>query len=445
MKFWPVLAPAVLSVSACASAPAQMAARAAPQSMSLAPERYIVAGIDNARPALALRAGTSPRGYDGVTAYGPSPRARQLMQTLVSDYGLREVTTWPIEPLHMHCAVLEVPANVDRSDLLVRLGRDPRIRLAQPLQTFATRTQSYNDPYVGLQRGFAQMDVADAHAMSRGEDVKIAVIDTGADTAHPDLRGVVVKARNFVDQDMRQFNRDRHGTEVVGVIAAVANNRKGIVGVAPRARIWLFKSCWQLQPDADAARCNSFTLAQALVAALDSGVQVVNLSLAGPEDPLLRSLIQEGVHRGILFVGAAPAGGATAQDGFLHQSGAIEVASMDSPPQSDGRLYAPGTEILTLLPGGRYDFASGASLATAHVTGAVALILAAHPTVNSAAMLALFAKTSGQFVNADGSRAGEGVDACAALVAATGHGTCQHVEPRLNRVAGAGAVPLASH
>lgn len=444
MNFRHLLLATVLVLSACAGTPAQIASKAAPQSLRLAPERYIVAGIDNVRAAPPLRAGSSPRGYDGIAAYGPSARAQQIMLTLASDYGLREVTAWPIDPLHMHCAVLEVPADVDRGALLAKMERDPRIRLAQPLQSFETRTQSYNDPYVGLQRGFAQMDVADAHTLSQGDGVRIAVIDTGADTSHPDLRGVVSKARNFVDQDMRQFNRDRHGTEIVGVIAALANNREGIVGIAPRAQLWVFKSCWQLQPDSDAARCNSFTLAQGLVAALDAGVQVVNLSLAGPEDPLLHSLIQEGVHRGIIFVGAASASGATAQDGFLHQSGVIEVAGIDSPRQSDGRLYAPGAEILTLLPGGRYDFASGASIATAHVTGAVALILALHPTLSSTAVRELFAKTSEQFAGADGSP-GDAVDACAALVAASGRGLCKHFEPRQDRVAGRATSPLAPH
>lgn len=438
MIFRPLLMFVALGLAACAGTPQQIASKVAPQSLQLAPERYIVAGIDNVRAAPALRAGSSPRGYDGLSSYGPSARARQIMAALANEYGLHEVSAWPIEPLHMHCAVLEVPADVDRDALLAKLERDPRVRLAQPLHTFATRTQSYNDPYVGLQRGFAQMDVADAHTLSQGDGVRIAVIDTGADTSHPDLRGVVSKARNFVDQDMQQFNRDRHGTEIVGVIAARANNREGIVGIAPRAQVWVFKACWQLQPDSDAAHCNSFTLAQGLVAALDAGAQVVNLSLAGPEDPLLRALIREGVHRGIIFVGAASDKAVNPEEGFLHQSGVIEVAGLDSPRSSDGRLYAPGAEVLTLLPGGRYDFASGASLATAHVTGAVALILALHPRLSSTAVHDLF-------TGSDGGHAGQSVDACAALVAVSGRGLCKPYEQRQDRVAGRAGATLATH
>src|ERR1700692_4907104 len=206
------------------------------------------------------------------------------MRALENEYGLREVSAWPIDPLHMHCAVLEIPDGTDRNTLLAALAHDRRIKLAEPLQSFATRTEPYNDPYVGLQSGFRQMDVADAHPWSRGDGVRVAIIDTGADTEHPDLRSNIAAAANFVDSDAGQFRLGLHGTEVAGVIAAVANNGLGIVGVAPGARLLLFKACWQARLDADAARCNSFTLARALVAAFDAHAPIVNLSLAGHGD-----------------------------------------------------------------------------------------------------------------------------------------------------------------
>ena len=306
-------------------------------------------------------AGSSPRGYDGITGYDRAA-TRQMIRSLESEYGLREVSAWPIAPLHMHCAVLEVPEGVDRRTLLAAMTQDKRIKLAQPLQSFATRTDAYNDPYVELQRGFQQMDVAGAHLRSRGEGIKVAIIDTGADTRHADLRANIAGAMNFVDSDAEQFQRDRHGTEMAGVIAAVANNREGIVSTAPAARLLLLKACWQVQLDADAARCNSFTLARALVAAFDAHAQIVNLSLAGPADPLLSGLIREGLRRGVLFVGAAPPDTEEGKEALLHEPGVIEVASAESHPAPSAAastaLYAPGREILTLLPGGHYDFAS---------------------------------------------------------------------------------------
>lgn len=414
---------AVFWLGGCGILRPHIESRAAARTFDDAPERYIVAAVDNESPMPGAHAGTTPKGYDGLTAYGPSSHALRTLQALEAEYGLREVAAWPIAPLRVHCAVLEMATTANRETVLAALSNDRRIRIAQPLQTFVTQTETYDDPYVGLQRGFQEMDVPDAHTWSRGTGVKIALIDTGADTQHPDLRGAVVLAANFVDDDDAQFRRDRHGTELAGVIAAVANNREGIVGVAPESRLLVFKACWQLSAGADAARCNSFTLAKALTAALDAHVQIVNLSLAGPEDPLLRELIAEGVHRGIVFVGAAPARVA-GTDRFLQQTGVIDVASSGTQGLSGAPVYAPGREILTLLPDGHYDFASGSSLATAHVTGAVALLLAKNRQLSAAAVYQLLIATTSHAP--PGVSPADSVDACAAVRALVGHGVCKN-------------------
>jgi Subtilase family len=418
---WAILAVAVALASACSSAPVRIDSRALGNQVSLSPERFIIVAVENAPATYVAHAGSTPRGYDAVADYGPSSHARQTMRAVERDYGLHEVNAWPIEPLNVHCAVLEIPSGADRNTLLAELAKDRRIKLTQPLQTFATRTEGYNDPYIGLQRGFQQMDVADAHPWSRGEGVKVAVIDTGVDIQHADLRGSIAAAANFVDADDQQFRRDRHGTEMAGVIAAVANNREGIVGVAPRARLLIFKACWQARADADAALCNSFTLARALAAAFDAHAQIVNMSLAGPDDPLVGDLIREGLRRGVLFVGAA----AESAGSLLHQPGVIEVASSETHSAVANALYAPGREILTLLPGGHYDFASGASIATAQVSGVVALMVAKNPGLSAAAAYRLLRDTSSSLQAVDGSVGG--VDACAAVVTLVGQGSC-HTE-----------------
>jgi hypothetical protein len=420
MRLW---APVILALvaSACSNTPVRIESRALADQISRSPEHFIIAAVDNDPNVLVARAGSTPRGYDNIAAYGPSPAARQTMRALENDYGLREVSAWPIDPLHMHCAVLEVPDGTDRGTVLAAMAHDRRIRLAEPLQSFATRAETYNDPYVGLQRGFQQMDVADAHPWSRGDGVRVAIIDTGADTEHPDLRGNIAVAANFVDSDDRQFRLDRHGTEIAGIIGAVANNREGIVGIAPGARLLLFKACWQARFDADAARCNSFTLARALVAAFDAHAQIVNLSLAGPADPLLTDLIREGLRRGVLFVGAAPADMAEGNEGLLHQPGVIEVASTEKQSPLGSALYAPGREILTLLPGGHYDFASGDSIATAEISGVLALLLAKKAGLSAADAYRVLRDTS---AHPGGAGGGTLVDACAAVTSLVGHGYC---------------------
>jgi hypothetical protein len=426
---WSVLTVVMILAGACSSTPPRIESRALGNQASQSADRFIIVAVENAPAAYVAHAGSTPRGYDAVVEYGPTSHARQAMRALEREYGLREVSAWPIEPLHIHCAVLEIPSGADRNALLAALSKDHRVKLTQPLQTFATRTNGYNDPYIGLQRGFRQMDVADAHPWSRGEGVKVAIIDTGVDIRHADLRGSIAGAANFVDADDAQFRRDRHGTEMAGVIAAVANNREGIVGVAPNARLFIFKACWQARSDADAALCNSFTLARAITAAFDVHAQVVNLSLAGPDDPLLGELIREGLRRGVLFVGAA-AEGPTATGGLLHQPGIIEVASAETHSAIANALYAPGQEILTLLPGGHYDFASGASIATAQVSGVVALMLAKNPELSAVAAYRLLRDTSSSLNAGDGGA--RGVDACAAVVTLVRQGTCHTAEGNLS-------------
>lgn len=429
MTRWAAVALTVATASACGHIPVRIESRVlagrtsdVTRAVARSPDRYLIAAVDNDGDGFPGHAGSTPRGYDAIAAYGPTQRARQVMRSLEHDYGLREVSAWPIQPLHMYCAVLEVPNDASRATLLGALSHDRRIRLTQPLQTFATRTETYNDPYVGLQRGFRQLDVADAQQWSRGEGVRVAVIDTGADIEHPDLRGAVVVAENFVDSDERKFRRDRHGTEIAGVIAAVANNHLGIVGIAPASRIMVFKACWQLRSDADAARCNSFTLARALAAAIGAHAQVINLSIAGPADPLLGDLIKTGLRRGIVIVGAAAPGQAD-NSSFLHEAGVIEVGDAGTRAPVSAILRAPGREILTLLPGGHYDFASGVSLSTAQVTGVVALVLAKHPGLSPAAVYRLLRDTSVHPTPFAHGR--DRVDACAAVVKIVGRGTCR--------------------
>jgi subtilisin family serine protease len=172
-------------------------------------------------------------------------------------------------------------------------------------------------------------------------------------------------------------------------------------------------------------------LARALTAALDSRAQIVNLSLAGPADPLLRQLIQEGLRRGILFVAAAPPEGVQSGVPFLQVDGVIEVAGDGVLGGPGAPLRAPGREILTLLPGGHYDFASGTSVATAHVTGIVALLLAKKSKLTGDAAYQLLRDTT-VHVDAGGD---DTVDACGAVTALIGHGLCHNGTPVGRRLA----------
>ncbi len=114
-------------------------------------------------------------------------------------------------------------------------------------------------------------------------------------------------ARNLVAEHPLARDGEIHGTAIAGIIASAVNNREGIIGVAPDVSIAALRACWAVVDDGLAAQCSSFSLAQALEVALGLQPNVINLSLAGPDDPLLSRLLDRAIERGIVVVTAHPA------------------------------------------------------------------------------------------------------------------------------------------
>jgi hypothetical protein len=434
------VAAVVLQLAGCSSVGARAAEDDAAPGMRSNPERYILVTVDNEPSTMQTRAGATTRGYDTVVRYKVSSRARATVQELSSSYRLREVRAWPIPALKVHCVVFELPAGAEREAVLARLRGEPDVRIAQPLQTFATASSAadsrpssnaklattYNDPYLDLQRSLQQMAIPAAHRFSRGRGVRVAVIDTGIDTRHPDLAGRIAASRNFIDRDQANFERDRHGTSVAGLIAALAGNSEGIVGVAPEVKLIVLKACWQLDDASDAAVCNSFTLAQALAAAIDARANVINLSISGPSDPLLEELVSTADRSGVVVVGAVPPSGkapAGAALAFPARAAGVIAVDTSRPRSSPSRdIPAPGDDIFTLTPEGGYGFASGISLATAQVSGVVALLLARQRDLRSEQVRALLTGATERMPTPQGEVAS--LNACAALAAMLGEGPC---------------------
>jgi subtilisin family serine protease len=419
---------AVWFLGGCAGAGARPDGQTPLADMQTNADRMVVVTVANELQSVASKAGSTFRSYDSWTPYQASAAAQSTVAGLAKDYHMQAVASWPISALQAHCVVFDVGSQASRAEVMARLSHDKRVKLVQPLQSFGTRSSAsaYNDPYVGLQTGFNELDAADAHQYSRGAGIRVAVIDTGMDVAHPDLQGRVVVSRNFVDDDAHQFVRDKHGTEVAGVIAAVANNKQGIVGIAPEVKIIALKACWADTPDSELASCNSFTLAKAIAAAIEQRARIVNLSLGGPDDQLLDELVRAGQRRGMIFVGAAPNGGhmngfPTGVAGVI----AVGVARSAAPDAGANMLIAPGHEILTLTPGGHYDFASGSSIAAAHVTGTVALLLAEDEKLDADALRAVLTESRQSPADGDGSI----INACRALTRILKQADCRSQVP----------------
>ncbi len=402
----------VLSIVAgCAAHSTQRSDASLPIEARAEPRGYVVVTVRNPLLPLARRAASSAHGYDGEGPYAAGTPARRTARTLAADYHLALASSWPIATLGVHCLVYALPPGVDAASVLSALAQDRRVESAQPLLSFDTESAPYNDPYADLQPNLARLGVTAAQGLSRGEGVRVAVIDTGADTGHPDLRPRAAVERNFVDSDDRAFRADAHGTAVAGVIAAVPNNHVGIAGIAPDVQLLAYKACWRPRPSDMHAVCNTFTLAQALEAAIEVRADVINLSLAGPSDPLLTRLVQRALASGAIVIGAVPPGEAhgTFPAGI---PGVISVDAAEDEASATATLRAPGHDVLSLAPDGHYDFFSGSSLATAEISGIVALLRAGHPHLSAAEATALLVRSAPV---SSVSRAGPVPDACAAL------------------------------
>ncbi len=353
----------------------------------------IVAVVD--RPALAAGSNSGGRGDYRRAGYFGSDQAHADAQAIAEQYGLTELAAWTIAPLSWRCMLYRLRAGADRGAVLQALQSDPRIQLAQPSNRFDTLADAprYNDPYLELQSGLRSLYATAAQQFGQGENVTVAVIDGAVDTRHPELAERLRARHDYVRKgaDGETAAIDAHGTAVAGVIAATANNREGIVGVAPRSNLLALRACW---PDAGSARggarCNTFTLAQALVAAIGAGAEVINLSLAGPRDALLEKLVAYASARGVVVVGALPSSGRI--EGFPAAAPGVLVAAVaGDAPAPAGTLAAPGRDVLTLAPGGGYAYLSGSSMAAAHVSGAAALLKSIRPRLTGEEIAQLLA------------------------------------------------------
>jgi len=390
----------------------------------------IVVAFANEPSSAPGPAGSTGRRYTG-DGYRVSQSAEENARRVAAQYSLREVASWPIRELAMHCVVFEITSGRPAADVLAALAHDPRVVLAQPLHEFHTLTSpsasatsatpaAYNDPLYDLQTNLPALGVPEAHRRAQGAGVRVALIDTAVDAHHPDLDGRIAHSHSFIGGSRGSGGSQRHGTAMAGIIAAVANNNIGIVGIAPRAQLEVFEACWQLAPDSDAAACNTFTLAKALAAALESGVPLVNLSVAGPSDPLLAALIESGLRRGVVFVGAVDAEGGfpTAIPGVIGAAGSESVV----PP---GALAAPARHVLTLRPSAQYDFESGSSVAAAEITGVIALLMSATPArLTSDAILSLLRPAPTAVSNTTANPAAVNAAAALARLDLARRGTC---------------------
>ena len=249
-----------------------------------------------------------------------------------------------------------------------------------------------NDPRWTDSWGVAAINAPNIWAFTQGEGIKVAVIDTGVDANHPDLAGRVLPGADLVNDDNDAGDDHGHGTHVAGSIAAVVNNGVDVGGVAPHAQIIPIKVL-----NASGQGYNA-DIANGVLEAANLGAKVINLSLGGTDNSeTLRRAIADVQARGVVVVAAAGNDGVSTPFYPAANDGVIAVAAIDQSRRKASfsnygdyiDIAAPGVAIGSTRKGGGVASMSGTSMASPHVAGACALLMAQYPNLRTGHLLRL--------------------------------------------------------
>lgn len=262
---------------------------------------------------------------------------------------------------------------------LARMQPYSRVARAQPnfLYVFG-QAQPPAPSDAGAQYVVPKMHLMEAHKITNGDDVLVAVIDSMIDTAHPDLAGVVAGQYDALGTPGAPH---MHGTGMAGAIAAHSK----LLGVAPKVKLLAVRA---FSGDKTGAQGTTFNILKGLDWAASKNARIVNMSFAGPADPALRDMLVAAHARGIVLIAAV--GNAGPRSPPLYPAadrGVIGVTATDADdkllPQANRgpqvAVAAPGVQVLEPAPNGAYQVTTGTSVAAAHATGVAALLLARNP------------------------------------------------------------------
>ncbi|MEQ6390977.1 cell wall-binding repeat-containing protein [Bacillaceae bacterium S4-13-58] len=275
---------------------------------------------------------------------------------------------------------LRVRDKADYKEALEELKQDPMVLFAEPDYI---RILEYipSDPYYPEQGYLRDINMERAWDFTKGSsETVVAVFDTGVESSHPDLVGRVLPGYDFFNEDSIPEDNHGHGTLVSGVIAANTNHT-GVAGINFQTKILPVKV-------AEQERVSDSAFLKGIYYAMDQQVDVMNLSFAGPSLNLaIQEALLEAYNQGIVIVASAGNDGNNQPLYPASYPWVISVAStgVNDLPSSFSNyggwidIAAPGEDIITTWPNGKYIVATGTSLSAPIVSGISSLLIAVNP------------------------------------------------------------------
>ena len=265
-----------------------------------------------------------------------------------------------------------------------------------------------------VQYAVTALHLDEAHRVSGGENVRVAIIDSGIDDTNPELKDAIVARFDAIGGT---FVPQAHGTAMAGAIVA----HQTLVGVAPKARLIAIRA---FAGTASRGTGSGFNVLRGLDFAADHAARVINMSFAGPRDLLVGQALAAARQRGIVAIAAAGNAGPAAQPLYPGaEAGVIAVTATDAAgkpfAQANRGAYvaiaAPGVDVIAPGLGGAMQMSTGTSIACAEASGVAALVLARQPAATPEALRKILTGTARPLAE-EPSAAGAGlIDAAAAV------------------------------
>ncbi len=310
--------------------------------------------------------------------------SQERLEQVTRQLGLTIIGSQRLELIGKTAYQFRLPPGLTLQQAIQRLVPFQIVNGAQPQYVFATQQSEPAAIPQQQQADAAQyvpnkLRLSDVHRLVRGANIRVAVIDSAINSGHPDLKDAIAERFDASGPAAPHL----HGTGMAGAIAA----QRRLMGVAPGARLLAINA---FSGGAATAESTTFNILKGLEWAAANNARIINMSFAGPRDPSLERALKTAYDRGIVLIAAAGNAGPNSRPLYpAADRNVIAVTATDIDDKLFSRanrgehvaVAAPGVDIFVPAPEGTYQMTTGTSVATAHVSGIVALLLERNPNL----------------------------------------------------------------